>query len=134
MICLVNSALFFTVDLVRQLTIPTKLHFFGFTNYQEGNESGEIRLALDVQEPLFDRHILVIEGIVVSGRTPRFIIDLLRNRRPASIALCALGSKPHLLSENLPLNYVAFELGQEIAIGYGVGSGPEKTLPFLISK
>ena len=133
-VCLVNSALFFTVDLVKKLTIPTRMHSIGFTNYQEGNESGEIRLALDVHEPLFDRHILVIEGIVVSGRTPRFIIDLLRNRRPASIALCALGSKPHLLSEKLPLNYVAFELGKKIVVGYGVGSGTEKTLPFLISK
>ena len=134
LVCLVNSAQFFTIDLVKYLTVPTRLHYLGFNNYSEGNETGEVRITSDIQEPLFGRDVLVIEAIVVSGRTPRFIIDLLKKRRPASIALCALGSKPHLLSEKLPLNYVAFELGKEIVVGYGIGSGIEKTLPLLISK
>ena len=134
LVCLVNSAQFFTTDLVKYLTVPTRLHYLGFTSYEEGNETGEVRLTSDVQEPLFGRDVLVIEAIVVSGRTPKYIIELLKNRKPSSLNLCALGSKPHLLSENLPLKYVAFELGKEILLGYGIGSGPEKTLPFLISK
>ncbi len=133
-VCIVNSALFFTLDIIKQFTIPTRLHYISFTSYNEGNESGEVRLTSDVQEPLFGREVLVIEAIVVSGRTPRFIIDLLKNRKPLSIALCALGLKPHLLSEKLPLNYIGFELGKEIVVGYGIGSGQEKTLPFLFSK
>ena len=76
---------------------------------------------------------VVVEAIVVSGRTPKYIIELLKNRKPNSLNLCALGSKPHLLSEDIPLRYTAFELGKEILVGYGIGSGPEKTLPFLLS-
>tara|TARA_B100001250_G_C19797776_1_gene789598 strand:- start:105 stop:617 length:513 start_codon:yes stop_codon:yes gene_type:complete len=133
-VCLVNSALFFTLDIIKHLTIPNRLHYMSFTGYNEGNESGEVQLTLDVKEPLFGRDVLIIEAIVVSGRTPRFIIDLLKNRKPQSIALCALGLKPHLLSEKLPLNYTGFELGKEIVVGYGIGSGKEKTLPFLFSK
>jgi hypoxanthine phosphoribosyltransferase len=133
-ICLVNSAMMFTADLVRQLTIPTRLHVFGFTSYPQGNETGEIRVTLDVPEPLFDRHVLVVEGIVISGRTPRFVRDLISNRAPASIAFCALGTKPHLLTERLTVEYVGFELGREIMVGYGVGSGPVKTLPYLVEK
>ncbi|MAD13180.1 MAG: hypoxanthine phosphoribosyltransferase [Flavobacteriaceae bacterium] len=134
LVCLVNSAQFFTSDLVKHLTIPTRLHYLGFNSYLKGNETGEVRLTSDIQEPLFGRDVLVIEAIVVSGRTPKYIMDLIKNRKPNSLNLCALGSKPHLLSEKLPLRYIAFELGKEILVGYGIGSGPEKTLPFLISK
>ena len=134
LVCLINSAQFFTSDLVKSLTVPTRLHYLGFNTYQKGNETGEIRLTLDLQEPLFDRDVLVVEAIVVSGRTPKYIIELLKNRRPKSLHLCALGSKPHLLSEKLPLKYIAFELGKEILVGYGIGSGPEKTKPYLFSK
>jgi hypoxanthine phosphoribosyltransferase len=134
LVCLVNSAQFFTSDLIKHLTVPTRLHYIGFNSYLKGNETGEVRLTSDIQEPLFGRDVLVIEAIVVSGRTPKYIMDLLKNRKPNSLNLCALGSKPHLLSEKLPLRYIAFELGKEILVGYGIGSGPEKTLPFLISK
>jgi hypoxanthine phosphoribosyltransferase len=134
LVCLVNSAQFFTTDLVKYLTVPTRLHYLGFNSYQEGNETGEVRLTSDLQEPLFGRDVLVVEAIVVSGRTPKYIIELLKNRKPNSLNLCALGSKPHLLSEKLPLKYIAFELGKEILVGYGIGSGPEKTKPYLFSK
>jgi len=134
LVCLVNSAQFFTSDLVKYLTVPTRLHYLGFNSYLKGNETGEVRLTSDIQEPLFGRDVLVIEAIVVSGRTPKYIMDLLKNRKPNSLNLCALGSKPHLLSEKLPLKYVAFELGKEILVGYGIGSGPDKTKPFLFSK
>jgi hypoxanthine phosphoribosyltransferase len=76
--------------------------------------------------------VLVVEGIVISGRTPRYVLDILTLRQPASLAMCALGMKPAQLSVELPLKYVAFELGPEIAVGYGVGSGLEKTLPHLV--
>jgi len=134
LVCLVNSAQFFTSDLVKYLTVPTRLHYLGFNSYLKGNETGEVRLTSDIQEPLFGRDVLVIEAIVVSGRTPKYIMDLLKNRKPNSLNLCALGSKPHLLSEKLPLKYVAFELGKEILVGYGIGSGPDKTKPYLFSK
>jgi hypoxanthine phosphoribosyltransferase len=133
-ICLVNSAQFFCADLVRELTITTRLHTLGFSSYLNGNESGEVRITLDINEPLYNCHLLVIEGIIISGRTPRYIIDLLKVRRPASIAMCALGIKPALLSEELPIHYSAFEFGQEIAVGYGIGSVTEKTLSAIIEK
>jgi len=133
-ICLSNSALFYTLEIVKQLTIPTRLHFLGFSSYSEGNETGEVSITTDIKEPLFKKDILVFEGIVVTGRTPRFLIELLMTRKPESIALCALGLKPHLLTENLPLKYTAFELGKEIIVGFGVGSKSEMTRPYLFSK
>lgn len=131
LVCLINSASLFCSDLVRQLKVPSKLHFLGFSSYSKGNASGEVRMTLDVSEPLRDRHVIVVEGIVVSGRTPHYIVETLSRRQPASIVMCALGSKPDQLVVDLPLRYVAFELGSEITVGYGVGSGIEKTVPYL---
>ena len=131
-ICLTNSAMIFCSDLVRELTIPVNLHLFAFQSYLEGNETGEVKIILDINQPLANRHLLVVEGIIVSGRTPKYIIDLLKIRQPASIALCALGIKPKLLTEKIPLKYFAFELRQEIAVGYGIGKGEEKCSPDLL--
>jgi hypoxanthine phosphoribosyltransferase len=132
LVCLTNSASMFCSDLVRKSTVPAKLHFLSFASYSQGSASGEVRITLDVAEPLRDRHVIVVEGIVVSGRTPRYVVEILKCRQPASIVMCALGTKPAQLAVDLPLRYVAFELGSEIAVGYGVGSGPDKTLPYLV--
>jgi hypoxanthine phosphoribosyltransferase len=130
-ICTLNGAVTFTADLVRHLTIETTQHYLGFTAYDKAGDSGEVRINLDITAPLQGRHVLVVEGAVVSGRTPRYITDVLRQRRPASIAMCALILKPKLLAVELPLKYVGFELGDEMAVGYGIGHGAHRALPYI---
>jgi len=131
-VCLINGGSVFCADLVRRLTIPARLHWLGFSSYPQGNDTGEIRVTLDVNEPLHGRHVLVVEGIIVSGRTPRFVMDMLNLRQPASLEMCALGTKPAQLSVDLSVKYCAFEFGGEIVVGYGVGSGVEKTNAVLV--
>lgn len=131
-VCLINSASFFCADLMRKLTVPSRLHFLGFSHYETSNVTGEVRITQDVNEPLYDCHVLVLEGVVVSGRTPRYILDLLSHRLPASLALCALARKPLQQAVELPLNYVGFELNDEIAVGFGVGKGMSKVSPALV--
>lgn len=133
-VCLVNSASVFCADLIRHLTVKMRLHFLGFSSYATANPSGEVRITLDVNEPLYGRHVLVLEGIVVSGRTPRYVMDTIALRLPASLAMCALGVKAGQLSVSLPLNYVGFELGPDVAVGYGVGASDEKGLSQLVVK
>ena len=103
-----------------------------FASYPQGNATGEVRITLDIAEPLYGRDVIVVEGIVVSGRTPQYVLDVLKLRQPSSLTLCALGRKSAQSVVDLPLKYVAFELGDEIAVGYGVGSGSEKALPHLV--
>jgi hypoxanthine phosphoribosyltransferase len=133
-VCLLGGGSVFCADLLRLLTVPTRSHPFGFMSYPKGSPSGEVRITLDVGEPLHGRHVLVVEGIVVSGRTPRYVLDMLRVRKPASLKLCALGIKPHALAADLEIAYRAFEFGDEIVVGYGVGEGHEKALPYLASR
>lgn len=131
---LLNGASVFAADLVRHLTVPIRLFPLGFSSYPAANPSGEVRITLDVVEPLHGRHVLVVEGIVVSGRTPKYVTDMLRLRQPASLALCALGVKPKVLAVDLSVAYHAFSFGSEVVVGYGVGEGAEKGLPYLAAR
>ncbi len=133
LVCLINGASTFCADLVRHIGVPVRQHYLGFTSYPEIPKSGEVRITLDIAEPLQGRHVLVLEGIVVSGRTPKYIVEMLKLRQPASIALCALATKPAVLAVDLPVQYSAFQLTSEIAVGYGVGKGAERALPNLMN-
>lgn len=133
-ICLINSASFFCADVARKITVPIRMHFLGFSSYSTANDSGEVKITHDIQEPLYNRHILIFEGIVVSGRTPKFIYEYLKLRKPASIEYCAVGIKPKSLSVDLSIRYHAFEFEpDQIVGGYGIGKGVEKSLPYLLS-
>lgn len=132
-VCLLNGASAFGLDLVRAIRRPTRLHYLGFNSYQGAPASGEVCITLDVREPLGGRHVLLVEGMVISGRTPRYLLDALHLRQPASLALCALGVKPKARAVELPVAYHGFEFGTEVALGYGMGSGPERSLPYIVA-
>jgi hypoxanthine phosphoribosyltransferase len=131
-VCLVNGASVFCADLIRQIGVPVRLHTLAFSSYAGAPSSGEVRVTLDIEEPLQDRHVLIVEGVIVSGRTPRYVLDILKSRKPASIALCALATKPRLLAVELNINYTGFELTDEMLVGYGVGKGVERASPDLL--
>lgn len=131
---MLNGASAFCADLLRRLTVPVRVHPFGFSSYPGGGGNGEVRITLDTSEPLQGRHVLVVEGIVVTGRTPRYLMELLRVREPVSLALCALGVKRASIAVSLNVDYAAFDFDDELVVGYGIGDGSEKALPFLASR
>lgn len=133
-ICLLNGASVFCADLVRAIGGGvTRVHNLGFDSYAGARASGEVRLTLDVAEPLEGRHVLVVEGVVISGRTPKYLLDMLRLRLPASLALCALGVKPRARAVELDVAYHGFEFGAEMAAGYGMGKGAQRALPYIVA-
>lgn len=132
LVCLTNSAMYFTADLVRLIQLPVKLHVMAFNSYTPAPKSGEVRLTLDIAESLEGRHVLVMEGMVISGRTPLYLVNLLRLRQPASLELCIIGSKPAELAVELPIKYRLFEFGKEWVAGYGIGHGSEKASADLL--
>lgn len=132
LVCLSNSAMFFTADLARLIQVPVRLHLLAFVSYPKALQSGEVRITLDVAEPLEGRHVLLVEGMVISGRTPFYLMNMLRLRNPASLDLCVIGYKPDELAVDLPIRYQLFTFGKEWVAGYGIGHGPEKGLPNLV--
>ncbi len=131
-VCLSNSALTFAADLLRQVQVPVRKHLLSFETYSTTPESGEVRLFLDIDEPLYGKHVLVLEGMVISGRTPQYILNMLRIRQPSSLEICVIGFKPLKLVAEFPIKYSLFEFGDEWVTGYGIGSGNEKVSMNLI--
>jgi hypoxanthine phosphoribosyltransferase len=135
-VCVLKGSFIFFTDLVRMLDLPLTTEFLGVSNYgsrgaSTGSGSGEVKLTLDINEPLENRHVLVIEDVVHSGLTLNYIMSLLRARRPASVKSCALLVKEERLKVNPP-DYWGFKIGKEYVVGYGIDhEGRHRGLPYI---
>lgn len=115
-----KSSVVFLVDLSRALGIPHSIDVIEIARYTGGGEG--IRLLKDVTDPIGGRHVLVVEDVVDTGLTLRFLCSTLRLREPASLAAVTLLDRPHRrLVDDLPLRYVGFTVPDELFAGYGLG-------------
>ena len=114
-ICILKGSFVFFSDLIRQLDLPLSCEFLGVSSY--GNKmvsSGEVKLTLDINEPLENKHVIVFEDIVDSGLTLSYIMNTLRARKPASLKSCALLLKPESLKTEIDVDYVGFKIGKRV--------------------
>jgi len=117
-----NGCFLFIADLVKQIDIPCEITFIKLSSYHGGTTStrtirDDINLLVDIN----DRHVLVIEDIVDTGNTARYLIDKLKEKAPASIKLCSLLLKPDALETEIEeLKYVGFEIANHFVVGYGL--------------
>jgi hypoxanthine phosphoribosyltransferase len=121
LLVVLKGALIFAADLIRHLTIPFTLDFVAASSYGAGTQSsGTVALAgLDGLE-IGGRQVLIIEDILDTGRTCTAIIERLRERQPAGIALCALLRKPAAGALDLPVAYMGFEIADDFVVGWGM--------------
>ena len=111
----------FMADLIREMNITAEIDFVRLSSYGSGTESsGEIKLLQGIKTPIKDRHVLVIEDIVDSGLTVRFLLDYLGRRKPASLKLCALFDKPSRRVVEVPIDYLGFTVPDVFIVGYGI--------------
>ncbi len=121
LIGILKGSFVFMSDLVRAVNIPVEIDFVILSSYGAGKESsGKIKLVKDVQTPIKDRHVLVVEDIVDRGLTVRFLMDYLSFRKPASVKLCALFDKPSGRKVEVPIDYVGFTVPDAFVVGYGL--------------
>ncbi len=119
-ICILKGSVFFTADLLRYLTIPCQIEFMAVSSYQSGTTSGEVKLVKDLNIPINNRHVVVIEDIIDSGNTLSYLKRLLEQRQPASVKLCTLLDKPERRKVDLEADYVGFTIPDEFVVGYGL--------------
>lgn len=131
-ICFINGASVFCSDLIRLLNIPIRLHHFGFSAYQQIPENGEIKIDQDLKSSIYMKDVLLLEGLIISGKTPFYLFNFFKSRNPSSIKLCALGIKKSLIEVDLNTDYYMFEFKDEWVEGYGIGSDNNKCLPYLV--
>ena len=116
-----KSSVVFLADLTRELRIPHTLDVVELAPYT-GGQDGAVRLLKDVDAPLADRHVLIVEDVVDTGLTLHFLCKTLGLRNPASLAAVTLLDRPYRrLVDEIPLRYVGFTVPDELFAGYGLG-------------
>lgn len=128
-----TGAFVFMADLARALTTPVTLDFMAVTSYGTGvSSSGQVRITKDLDTVVENRHVLLVEDVVDSGRTLTYLQEVLRTRRPASLRTVCLLSKPSRRVVPVIVEYVGFEIPDRFVVGYGLDhAGQYRALPHL---
>ena len=128
-----KGAVFFMADLMRTLTVPCEVDFMAISSYgAETDSSGVVRILKDLDIPLEGRHVLVVEDIIDSGLTLSYLMRNLKARRPATLEVCALLTKPARREIEIPVRYVGFEIPNRFVVGYGLDYAERyRNLPYV---
>ena len=128
-----KGAVFFLSDLMRQLEVPCEVDFMAVSSYGSSTESsGVVRIMKDLDTPIEGRDVLVVEDIVDSGLTLKYLLKTLSARSPASLEVCALLEKPERRKVDLQIKYTGFEIPNRFVIGYGLDHGERyRNLPYV---
>lgn len=122
LICILKGGVMFLVDLSRHIDVPHEIDFLAASSYGKGarESTGNVRIDMDVTSKVTGRHVLIVEDIIDSGRTLRFVMDVMLARRPASLKLCTLLDKPSKRVVDIPIDYRGFEIENQFVFGYGL--------------
>lgn len=132
MVGVLKGAFIFLADLARRLAIPRRIEFIALSSYRKGSRRGGVRLIMDLRTDIQDKHVLVVEDIVDSGHTLRYLLDTLGARQPASLRACALVQKVATLEVDLEIRYLGFEIPDVWVVGYGLDYDERhRTLPYI---
>jgi hypoxanthine phosphoribosyltransferase len=121
LVCVLKGAFMFLGDLVREIDLPLEVDFMAISSYGSGTQSsGVVRIVKDLEANIEGRHVIIVEDIVDSGLTLSYLLRSLQARRPASLEICALLTKPERREVEIPVRYVGFEIPDRFVIGYGL--------------
>lgn len=120
-------------ELAKRITIPVSIDFMSVSSYGgDTKSSGVVRIVKDLDEPLTDKHVIVIEDIVDSGRTLSYLLDMLGSRGPKDVKLCTLLDKPDRRVVDVRVDYTGFEIPDEFVVGYGLDYDQKyRNLPYI---
>jgi hypoxanthine phosphoribosyltransferase len=126
-----KGAFMFMSDLTKQIHIPHIVDFMAVTSYGKTTTSGEVRILMDLREPVNGRHVLIVEDILDSGLTLSYLYNSLLWRKPASLKTIVLCRKKRARLE-VPIDYLGFEIPDVWVVGYGLDfADTHRTWPFI---
>jgi hypoxanthine phosphoribosyltransferase len=129
---ILKGAFIFLADLARELTIPHLVDFMALSSYgKSATTSGAVRIVMDLREPIHERHVLIVEDILDTGNTLRYLSETLLGRKPASLRSCVLLRKkrPGPVAH---IDYLGFEIPDVWVVGYGLDyADAYRTLPYI---
>jgi len=134
MICVLKGGIFFTCELAKRIQVPVTMDFMSVSSYGAGiSSSGIVKIVKDLDEPIADKEVLIVEDIIDSGRTLSYLIRMLKQRNPASIRLCTMLDKPERrVVEDVVVDYVGFHIPDKFVVGYGLDYNQKyRNLPYI---
>ena len=128
-----KGAVFFMADLMRHITVPCEVDFMAISSYGASTDSsGVVRILKDLDESIEGRNVLVVEDIIDSGLTLSYLMRNLRARKPASLEVVTLLTKPERREIDVPVRYVGFEIPNKFVVGYGLDFAERyRNLPYV---
>ena len=133
LICVLKGAFMFLSDVSRAMKRPHGVDFMGISSYGKGTTSkGAVQIIMDLKAPIEDRHVLIVEDIIDSGRTLDYMRRSLMARSPASLRICTLLNNPARREIDVQVDYVGFDIPDEFVVGYGLDFDElYRNLPFI---
>jgi hypoxanthine phosphoribosyltransferase len=131
---ILKGSLLFMADLMRHIKVPHMIDLMDVTSYGVGarESSGSVRILRDMTVSIEDRHVLIVEDIIDSGRTLEQVLRLMRSRQPASLRVCTLLDKVDRREVVIPVDYTGFQIPNVFVFGYGLDIDEYyRNLPFI---
>ena len=133
LVCILKGACFFMCELAKRIEVPVSMDFMTVSSYGGGTKStGVVRIRKDLDDPIKDLDVLIVEDIVDSGRTLYYLTDIFKDRGCASVRTCTLLDKPERRVVDLDVDYTGFVIPDQFVVGYGMDYDQKyRDLPFI---
>ena len=134
LVCILKGGVIFLSDLSRALASPHAIDFMAISSYggKRTASSGVVRILMDLNTNIENRHVVIVEDIIDTGHTLQYIIENLRTRDPASLKICTLLDKPSRREVPIQIDYVGFSIPNEFVVGYGLDFNERyRNLPYI---
>jgi hypoxanthine phosphoribosyltransferase len=132
LVVVLKGSYVFAADLGRAIDLPLRVEFLGMRSYAGTESSGIVEITHDLKHPVEGADVLVVEDIVDTGLTMRYLLDSLATRKPRSVKLCALLHKPARAKVAVPIDYLGFTIEDRFVVGYGLDFDERhRNLPYV---
>ena len=132
-ICILKGASFFACELAKRITVPVFIDFMSVSSYGDGTEStGIVRIIKDLDDSIEGENVLIVEDIIDSGRTLKYLSDILKSRGAKSVRICTLLDKPERRVVDVKVDYTGYNIPDEFVVGYGLDYAQKyRNLPYI---
>lgn len=132
-VCVLKGSILFCADLVRHIDLPLSIDFLGLRSYENGTETtGVVQITSDLTKPVEGKDVIVVEDIVDTGLTMKYLLENLETRRPRSVKLASLLHKPARTRVPVKIDYLGFTIEDMFVIGYGLDYAQKyRNLPYI---
>ncbi len=133
LICILKGGAYFMTELSKYITVPVTIDFMAVSSYGSATvSSGIVKIVKDHDEPIEGRNVLVVEDIVDTGFTLSYLLEMLKERKPASLQLCAMLNKPDRRVREVKIDYCGFDIPDAFVVGFGLDFDQRyRNLPYI---